>query len=53
MFASPKNISTLGATSNPRTDRAIPQLIDKDATIRWQVLRDLVEAPQRMVEREQ
>src|SRR5438093_2904723 len=35
----------------PRTDEAIKWLLDGDPSIRWQTLRDLVEAPERIVER--
>lgn len=45
-------MSTSDVTSKPRTDRAIQWLLDGDAAIRWEVLRDLVEAPERTVERE-
>src|SRR2546422_1388646 len=38
-------------TSRPRTDEAIKWLLDGDPSIRWQALRDLVEAPERIVER--
>lgn len=45
-------MSDLGVTSRPRTDKAIQWLLDGDPAIRWQTLRDLVEAPERTVERE-
>ena len=41
-----------GATSRPRTDGAIRWLLDGDPAIRWQALRDLVEAAERTVELE-
>ena len=40
-------------TPNPRNDKAIRWLLDGDPSIRWQVLRDIVGAPERTVEREQ
>ena len=40
-----------GATSRRRTDVAIQWLLDGDPAIRWQALRDLVEAAERTVER--
>ncbi len=51
-LARPKNMSTLGVTSRLRTDEAIQWLLDGDPAIRWQALRDLVGAAERMVERE-
>lgn len=45
-------MSTSGVTSRPPTDGAIQWLLDGDPAIRWQALRDLVEAPERTVERE-
>src|SRR5713101_2901741 len=39
-------------TSRPRADQVIQWLLDGDPAIRWQFLRDLVDAPQRIVERE-
>ncbi len=39
-------------TSRPGTDGAIRWLLDGDPAIRWQTLRDLVEAGERTVERE-
>lgn len=45
-------MSTFGVTSKARTDGAIQWLLDGDPAIRWQALQDLVEAPERIVERE-
>jgi hypothetical protein len=39
-------------TRRPEANRTIQWLLDGDPAIRWQVLRDLVEAPKRSVERE-
>lgn len=39
-------------TSRPRTDGVIQWLFDGDPSIRWQILRDLVGAGERTVERE-
>src|SRR2546427_5335033 len=44
--------STLGSAAKPRTVGAIQWLLDGDPAIRWQVLRDLVGAAERIVERE-
>jgi len=41
-----------GVISSPRTDGAIQWLLDGDPAIRWQALRDLVEAAERTIERE-
>jgi hypothetical protein len=51
-LARPKTISTVKTTSRPQSDPAIQWLLAGDAAIRWQVLRDLVGAPERTVERE-
>src|SRR3989449_10878111 len=45
-------MSTLGVTSGPRTDKVIQWLLDGDAAIRWQALRDLVGAAERTVDHE-
>jgi hypothetical protein len=45
-------MSTPGPASKPRTDGAIQWLLDGDPAIRWQALRDLVGAAERIVERE-
>src|SRR5882762_9007878 len=45
-------MSTSRVTLRPRTDGAIPWLLDGDPAIRWQTLRDLVGAAERSVERE-
>jgi len=45
-------MSALGVKSGLRTDRVIQWLLDGDPAIRWQTLRDLVEAAQRPVQRE-
>src|SRR5207302_7160609 len=45
-------MSTSRVIVRPRTDGAIPWLLDGDPAIRWQTLRDLVGAAQRTVERE-
>src|SRR5688572_10124420 len=45
-------MSTSDATSTPRTDGAIPWLLDGDPAVRWQALRDLAGAPETTVARE-
>ncbi len=45
-------MSTVAATSGPRTDGVIQWLLDGDPAIRWQALRDLAGAADRTVERE-
>jgi hypothetical protein len=45
-------MSTSRVTLRPRTDGAIHWLLDGGPAIRWQTLRDLVEAAERTVERE-
>src|SRR5437667_11749244 len=45
-------MSTPGSASKPRTVGAIQWLLDGDPAIRWQALRDLVGAAERIVERE-
>jgi hypothetical protein len=52
ILPTPKDMSTVQVSSNPRTAEAIQWLLDGDPSIRWQALRDLVEAPERVVERE-
>jgi len=45
-------MSTLRVTLEPRTDGVIQWLLDGDAAVRWQTLRDLVGAAESAVERE-
>ena len=50
--ARPEHRKASGAASGARSRRAIRWLLEGDPAIRWQVLRDLVGAPERAVERE-
>jgi hypothetical protein len=45
-------MNTAQGNSDPQTDRIIQWLLDGDPSIRWQVLRDLLESAERSVERE-
>jgi hypothetical protein len=47
-----KQVRTRGATLKTHDDATIQWLLDSDPAIRWQTLRDLVDASERAVERE-
>jgi hypothetical protein len=52
VLLSQRSSSNSEVTLTPPADASIQWLLDGDPAIRWQALRDLVEAPERTVERE-
>ncbi len=52
IYPNRRTMSTSGLTPESQTNKAIQWLLEGDPAIRWQVLRDLVKAPERTVEHE-